>query len=206
MFLAVAALLLIAAAPADKGLKLYNKGKHAEALEVWKKGAAQGDLASINNVGFFAEARGDEAVALTWYRSAAEAGLPVAMRNLGRILIKAEASRTEGFAWLTVAARFADTAAITLLAANGKDVPSPDLAIREQERQAALLAQQQANNDALAAALVGGIIGAMTPRQSATPDPVSTYGKTNERRCDYFTPQGKRTLVVTGACPFTYGE
>ncbi len=55
-----------------------------KALECYKKGAELDHLVSINQVGYiYGDLYGDFEEGLTWYLKAADAGLPVAMANIG---------------------------------------------------------------------------------------------------------------------------
>ena len=91
---ALAALLLAAlAVPAragfQDGVKAYNEGDYAAAVEEWKPLAKGGHGDAQNNLGIMYDqgeaVAEDQAEAVRWYRAAARQGLSDAQNNLGRM-------------------------------------------------------------------------------------------------------------------------
>ena len=91
---ALAALLLavlVAPARADfqDGVKAYNQGDYAAALEEWKPLAEGGHGDAQNNLGIIYDqgeaVAEDQAKAVRWFRNAARQGLSDAQNNLGRM-------------------------------------------------------------------------------------------------------------------------
>lgn len=73
--------------------------------EPWLKLAAErGERAAMNNLGEWWERSGDLNQALIWYRKAADAGLPEAMVNVGRMLARSSAQCEQAAAWFDKAA------------------------------------------------------------------------------------------------------
>ena len=68
----------VAVGPFDDGQAAYDRGDYATALQLWRPLADQGDASAQSSLGaMYAFGKGvqrDDAVAVTWFRKAAEQG------------------------------------------------------------------------------------------------------------------------------------
>ncbi|GLQ06546.1 tetratricopeptide repeat protein [Sneathiella chinensis] len=114
---AVAAVLAVSATSAvhagfDEGVKAYEAGNYADALQEWLPLARNNDPAAMRNVGHLYR-RGlgvpkDPAAAVNWYRKAADLGFARAQANLATMYLKGEGvdqDDAQAFEWFEKAAR-----------------------------------------------------------------------------------------------------
>lgn len=132
LLLPLLAFLVIAAGPAEESDRLLRAGQEQEAFAVVERGAAVGDIDSIDRLAWFYDngevvAR-DQPRAATLYRRAAEAGNSHAQWRLGVMLDMGEGVRSdpeEAVRWFVRAAAAGEVNAVTSLAvmhANGRGV------------------------------------------------------------------------------------
>lgn len=137
-------------APSRQGLIAMEDHRCADAIALMQGPAAQGDGYSINNLGAILESgcpqagwAADPVKAFTYYRNAAERGVPVAFSNAGALLEFGKVSRaSEPDAAATLyleGARYGDETSIKGLERLGRPVPvvdrfAPDIAERRQKQ------------------------------------------------------------------------
>lgn len=138
--IAVSVSLLISACASvlDRGGEAFNRGQYDIAATYWTPLAKNGDYSAQYNLGILAEqgfgrpANADEASG--WYWASAKQGFTPAMIALARVQRRAGHAEP-AVSWLTLAARWNDQQAVTLLRAWNQPVPNPDLhAARELNR------------------------------------------------------------------------
>ena len=106
------------------GYAYYKAGKYADALELWRPLAEQGDTRAQEFVGIlYEEGHGvpqDWGKAIAWYTRAAEGGDATAQYNLGMLFLSGRAggvNKDEAFRWLAKAAKAGDADAAKALQA-----------------------------------------------------------------------------------------
>lgn len=137
-------------APSRQGLIAMEDHRCTDAIGVMQGPAAQGDGYSINNLGAIIEAGCPEAGmppdpvrAFSYYRNAAERGVPIAFSNAGALLefgkVSGAAQPDAAAALYREGARYGDETSIKGLERLGRPVPpvdrvAPDIAERRQKQ------------------------------------------------------------------------
>lgn len=146
------------------GVEAYNRGDYDAAAAYWNPLAKTGDPYAQYNLGLLWEnglgktpRRPEEAA--RWYLQSANQGYTPAMVALAKLQWRS-GHQEAALSWLTLAARWNDQSARSLLASMGKPVPAADL---HSEREIQRLRAQQAADEAwgkagyaLGCAIAGG--------------------------------------------------
>ncbi len=105
----------LAAQSFDDAMKMYRRGDHVAALEIWEPLAASGNVDAQYNLGvMYAAGIGadeNDARAVEWFRQAAMQGHPIAQRNLGIMYANGEGTARDfkrSYVWLRLAANRGD--------------------------------------------------------------------------------------------------
>ncbi len=105
----------LAAQSFDDAMKMYRRGDHAAALEIWKPLASNGNVDAQYNLGvMYAAGIGtdeNDTRAVEWFRQAAMQGHPIAQRNLGIMYANGEGTASNfkrSYVWLQLAANRGD--------------------------------------------------------------------------------------------------
>jgi TPR repeat protein len=165
----------------NAGMDQYNRHHYVEALDWFKKSAAEGDPNGEFMLGWYSsEGLGgvpkNIAQSCDWYAKAANQGLPRAIYDLGWCYENpsvAYRNINTAVSLYTLAARKGDQMAQTRLAQLGRPVPAADLVPQQQ-------AVQSDSADAAALAVLVGA-SAIASKSYATPAPTYTPPANNLR-------------------------
>jgi TPR repeat protein len=119
------------AVQADPGSDYYLNGEYDKAAESWAGPASEGDVVALHNMGVLSRdglgsTPKDHNKAAVWFLRSAQKGYVPAMVSLAEVQTELGQSKIAN-SWLTLAARWGNTEAISHLKTREQPVPKADL-------------------------------------------------------------------------------